>query len=211
MSESYTATNTELPEYQIFSVLRKGEQEPIGPYSQEELLHLLQEGRVASSDQVFYPELDGWKPISQVFDFHKQIANVEDHGQDQQMLSTAFAHVDTRSESEESILYIATQHFPAKGLTAAVRLTAPKSIVLTNQRFCIVKHRMLAEIKMEDYHFEQVASTTAETDDRHDTGVFRIQLKSGDEIKVDRIPVRQLNRLEELSNSILSGEIEITE
>ncbi|MFT5466616.1 MAG: hypothetical protein ACI8UO_001716 [Verrucomicrobiales bacterium] len=203
MSNPDTATEAELPEHQIFSVLRKGEKEPIGPYSQRILLQLLQEGRVATSDKVYYPELDGWKPISQVFDFHQKISNVDDHGQDQQMLSAAFSLVDTRSESEESILYIATQHFPAKSLTATVRLTAPKSLVLTNQRFCIVKHRLLGEIQMEDYYFEQVSSVNAEIDGRHDHGVFRILLKSGTEIKADRIPVRQLNRLEELTNSFL--------
>lgn len=206
MSEPTRAIETELPEYQIFSVLRKGEQEPIGPYSQGQLLTLLREGRVAASDLVKYPEIEDWRPISQVFDFQEQI-NFEDHGQDKRMFEAAFTTVDHRSEPDESIYYIATQHFPAMSLTAAVRLTAPKSLALTDHRFCVLKHRMMGDIEMDDHPLEQVDSVSVELANKGDHGVFRIHLKSGEDVKIDRIPVQQLLPLEEKALLILNGEL----
>jgi hypothetical protein len=40
----------ELPEYQIFHVLRDGDSEPCGPYSQDQLLLLLNANSVSRSD-----------------------------------------------------------------------------------------------------------------------------------------------------------------
>lgn len=199
------SADSELPEFQIFSVLKKGTEEPIGPYSQNELVELLNSEQIAPSDFVYYPELDGWKPISKVFDFHQRIANFEDHGQDKKMLAEAFAFLTDRSEPEESIFYIAVQHFPAMSLTAAVRLTAPKSLALTDHRFCILKHKHMGGIGIDEYPIEQIAATSTRIDGHTHHGVFSILLKSSERVEVDKIPEAQIERLEHLAASILEG------
>ena len=66
-------------------------------------------------------------------------------------MAESFALVDTRSEPEEEIYYIAVQHMPALSLTAAVRLTSPKALVLTNHRFCLVSHKLMGNLELKEY------------------------------------------------------------
>ncbi len=188
----------ELPEYQIFSVLRQGQEEAIGPYSQDQLVELLNEGEISSSDFVFYEGLDGWKPISEVFDLHETIANFQDDGQDQQLVSEAFGQLSNGLAPEEDIFYIAVQDLPAIPLTGRVRLTSPLSVAITNQRICIIHHKIGGKLEFENYRYDDVcdAAKRIKYDDKK--GTFSILLHSGERVNVEKIPAAQLDRLESL-------------
>ena len=68
----------ELPEHQIFHILKQWGQESIGPYSQIQIGQLLNEGQIEASDYVYYPELSGWEPLSRVFELHQQLSSFGD-------------------------------------------------------------------------------------------------------------------------------------
>jgi len=195
----------ELPEHQIFHVLRKGEQKSIGPYSQDELVEFLNSGQIKTSDLVYYSKLDDWQPLSQVFDLHQGVSNHGEEGQDPVIVSETFAFVDLRSEPGEEIYYIAVQNFPAVSLTATVKLRSPKSLVLTNWRFCIVKPRLLGNTVLEEFPLEQIESTDVQIKEGSKDGTFEIVSKSGVVAPVDQIPVAQLEKLEEIAASLLTG------
>lgn len=195
----------ELPEYQIFHILRKGEQKSIGPYSQDELVELLNSGTVKTSDLVYYSKMDDWQPLSQVFDFHQKVTNYGEEGQDPDIVSESFAFVDLRSEPGEEIYYIAVQNFPAVSLTATVKLRSPKSVVLTNWRFCIVKPKLLGETALDEFPLEQIESTDIRIEEGNEDGIFEIISKAGAVAPVDQIPTSQLAKLEEIGASLLSG------
>jgi len=195
---------SELPEHQIFHILRNGEEEPIGPYSQDELVELLNTEQIRASDYVYYPELTGWKPLSQVFDFHQQISNFNDEGQDPQIVAETFSFIEKRSEPNEEVYYIAVQQMPALStLTAAVKLSAPKSIILSNWRFCILSQKLMGSVDFQEYPIEQIEGSIKKIKAGANLGTFNIVLKSGDWVGIDRIPVAQLERLEHLSYTIL--------
>ena len=193
----------ELPEHQIFHILRKGDQEPIGPYSQNEIVELLNNSDVKSSDYVYYPELSGWKPLSQVFELHQKVTHFGDEGQDPDVVTQSFNYVDNRSEPDEEIYYIAVQHMPALSLTAKVKLTTPRSIVLTNHRVCVIHQKLMGDTEMDEYPLEQVESALKKIKSNAENGQFNIVLKSGNWVEVEKIPSAQLDRLEHLAGTLL--------
>ena len=198
---------SELPEHQIFHILRNGEQEPIGPYSQNELVELLNQEQIRADDYVYYPELEGWKPLSQVFDLHQEVANFGDEGQDSHVVSECFNFINSRAEPGEEVYYIAVQELPALSLTAAVRLTSPKSMILTNCRFCILNPKMMGSIEFEEYPIDQISGGIKKLKGNRDTGIFNIVLKNGDWVELDKIPLAQLERMEHLAEVILNGTV----
>ncbi len=198
-----TNESIELPEYQIFHILRRGQQEPIGPYSQDQLVSLLNDGHIHASDYVYYPELAGWKPMSQVFEMHERITNFADDGQDPQVVADSFATVNSHLLDNEQIYYVAVQQQPALSLTAAVRLTSPKSVVVTSHRICVLNPKLIGDVDFTDYPLEQVNGGIKRLPSSDsDAGIFNIVLKSGEWVEIDKIPAYQLDRLEQLVSEI---------
>ena len=85
----------ELPEHQIFHILKQGEQESIGPFSQVQIGQLLNSGQIKASDYVYYPELSGWETLSQVFELHQKLNSFGDEGQEPHIVDQSFALVDS--------------------------------------------------------------------------------------------------------------------
>ncbi len=195
----------ELPEHRIFHILRKGETESIGPYSQKELLNLIRENSISAHDWVFYSALKDWTPLSDVFEFHQRLTSFGDEGQDPEMVSEIYNFIDLRSEPDESIYYIAIQRFAATDLTATVKLRLPKAVVLTNTRFCIVFNKLVAETTFDDYPVEQIKSTGITIEPGKSTGVFEIHLRNGTAVGVNLIPSAQLVKLQEISEDLLAS------
>ena len=57
----------------LFSVLRRRDDETLGPMTQSELLEKLRLGEVDKSDMVFFEGSPGWEPIEEVFEIHEQL------------------------------------------------------------------------------------------------------------------------------------------
>lgn len=194
----------ELPEYQIFHVLRIGEQDPIGPFSQNQLVELLNEKTIKANDYVYYPELTGWKPLSQVFDLHQRITNFGDDGQDPQVVADSFTYVTNHGEPDEEIYYIAVQHTPAMSLTAAVHLASPRSVILTSSRVCVITPKLIGEDKFEEYPIEQIERGLKKIKSDSEHGLFNLVLKNGDWVEIDRIPAAQLTHLVKLTEELIA-------
>ena len=193
----------ELPEHQIFHILKRGEQEPIGPYSQIQIGQLLNAGQIRASDYVYYPELSGWQVISRVFELHQQLNSFGDEGQDPRIVDDSFALVDSRSGSEENIYYIAVQHIPLLKVTAAVTLTGPKSIVLTDHRIWVITPKVMGDTDFEEYDHHQIERVMKRLPQNQADGTFIIALRSGDLIETGKIPGPQLERLEQIASDFI--------
>lgn len=193
----------ELPEHQIFHILKQGAQEAIGPYSQIQIVQLLNEGQIQASDFVYYPELSGWELLSKVFELHQQLVNFGDEGQEPHIVDQSYSLVDSTSQPEERIYYIAVQHFPLRRVTAAVKLTAPKSIVLTDLRICVLAPKLMSDTDLFEYHYEQIESVMKKVPRDEDEGTFIIVLHSGEWVETGKIPRPQLELLEKISRDFL--------
>lgn len=194
----------ELPEHQIFHILKRGEEEPIGPYSQIQIGQLLNSGQIKSSDYVYYPQLSGWQLISKVFELHQQLTNFGDEGQEPSVVNESFTFVDSRSGPEEQIYYIAVQHMPLLKVTAAVKLTGPKSIVLTNHRVCVITPKLMGDTDFEEYDHYQIERVMKKLPMDKEDGSFIIALRSGDWVETSKIPRPQLERLEQIAGDFLA-------
>lgn len=193
----------ELPEHQIFHILKQGEEEAIGPYSQIQIGQLLNAGQIEASDYVYYPELSGWETLSRVFELHQELSNFGDDGQEPHIVDQSFALVDSLSEPNESIYYIAVQHIPLLKVTAAVKLTGPKSIVLTDHRIYILTPKLIGDTELNQYHHKQIERVIKRLSQDEDEGTFIIALRSGDWIETNKIPRRQLERLDQIAREFL--------
>ena len=194
----------ELPESLIFHILKKGATEPIGPYSQDQIVELLNSGEISSTDMVFYPALTEWAPLTEVFDLVQEVNTHGSEGQDPEIVAESFSSVEKRLEENEEVYYIAVQDFPAVSLTSSVRLRAPQSIILTNKRFCIIHPKLIGEALFEEFLIEDVEITEVEMEEGEDNGVFKIVPRYGDAGKVDRIPAAQLNLLSTVSADLIA-------
>lgn len=202
----------ELPEHQIFHILKRGEEESIGPFSQLQIGQLLNSGEIKSSDYVYYPELTGWQVISRVFELHQQLSSFGDEGQEPQTVSESFTLVDSRSGPEEHIYYIAVQHIPLLKVTAAVKLTGPKSIVLTDQRIYVITPKLMGDADFEEYDHNQIERVMKRLPRDQQDGTFIIALRSGDWVETGKIPGPQLERLEQIASDFLEeGQAEAVE
>lgn len=193
----------ELPEHQIFHVLRQGETEPIGPYSQNQLVELLNEEAIRANDFVYYPELSGWTSLSQVFDLHQRIANFDDEGQDPHVVSESFALVSELCQPGENIYYVAVQHVPALSLTAAVKFTSPKSFVVTDLRIFVITPKFMSPPQTQEYTIEEIEKVIKRVGGKD--GKFILVLKSGEWIEIEKIPADQLERAETIVEELISG------
>lgn len=203
------SSTEELPEHQFFHIIRQGEQDAFGPFSQTQLVELLNAGHIKSEDWVYYDALPDWTPLSEVFDLHERVINYGEEGQDPQVVEAAFGFVTGRSEPGEEIYFIATQHQPALSLTAAVLLSSPSAIVLTNHRVCIIKQKVIGESEMDDYSIELIKEGIKRIKVGDKVGKFNLVLKSGEWVEIGKIPIAQLDRLEELTNAVISGEVNV--
>ncbi len=193
-------TTAELPEYQIFSILRTGEEDPIGPYSQNQIVQLLNDGDVLASDLVYYEALGDWKPLGEVFDLHQAIANFEDDGQDKALVAQVFAQLSDFTAEGEEIYYIAVQDKPA------IRLKGPAVVTATDQRLCVAHQKLNGKLDFDVYYWTDIHIATARRKLGEHLGVFSILLRSGERIEIDRIPEVQLGKLEQLANDFNSDD-----
>lgn len=194
------------PSEPIFHILRNGEQDPSGPYSQNDLAVMIGEGQVRSFDYVFYPDLPGWTPISQVFDIESGNSAFETEGQNADSVAECVEFVKSRITPEEHIHYVAVQKMPAAlGLTTAIHLTHPRSMVLTSQRIFIIHHKVLGTVEFDEFPLNQIASVSQTVKEGKDTGSFNIELKQQDDVDLGRLPIAQLGRMEDIATKLMAG------
>jgi len=187
--------DAELPEYQIFSILRQGEEEPIGPYSQNQIVRLLNEDVIRPSDLIYYEDLGAWKPIRDVFEIHEGISNFVDEGQDKVIVGEVFRGIQQLFGEHEHVFYIAVQE---KG---PIHLGGLSAIALTASRLLVAHHKS-GKLELEAHLWPNVGNAYLNRKAGQALGAFHVDLYSGTSFDIERIPQMQLERLEQIANEI---------
>ncbi len=181
----------------LFSILRRGERDPIGPFSETELLKLFNDGQVGQEDMVYYDGIGEWRPIHEVFEVQEQISHFVDDGQDTQKVGIAFREVSNVVGAGESIYYIAVQ-------AKAGLLSKTKQCVIITDRhlFLMVDKRVGYELEA---HPWKAVTNTLMRDESRGLGTFSILLGGEKRTDVCHIPLKQVQRLFQLSQEMKGG------
>ncbi len=180
-----------------FSILKRGERDPRGPYNQDELLQLLNADEIGVNDLVYYDGIGEWKPIHEVFEVQEQISHFVDDGQDTQRVGIAFREVSNVVVPGESIYYIAVQ---AKvGLLSKTKLCV---IVTDRHLFLMTENRRGYELEA---HPWPSVTNTLMRDEGKGLGTFSILLGAERRVDVSHIPLKQVHRLFQLSQEMKEG------
>lgn len=193
MSDAEAAPTTGI----LFSILKRGERDPLGPYSEEDLLALLNAEQVSIHDYVYYDGIGEWKPIHEVFEVQEQITHFVDDGQDTQRVGIAFREVSNVVGKGESIYYIAVQ---AKvGLLSKTK----QCVILTDRHlFIMTENRKGYELEA---HPWKAVTNTLMRDEGKGLGTFSILLGGERRSDIAHIPLKQVHRLFQLSQEMKDG------
>jgi hypothetical protein len=177
-----------------FSILKRGEPDSRGPFTEQNILAQLNAGEITSEDMVFYEGLGEWKPIGEVFEIQEQISHFVDDGQDKQKVAAAFREVFNVVGSDEDIFYIAVQ--AKAGLLSKIK----QCVILTDTHlFMLHEKRVGYELEA---HLWKTVTNTLMRDEGRGLGTFSILLGGEKRVDVCHIPLRQVQRLFQLSQEI---------
>lgn len=177
-----------------FSILKRGEPDSRGPFTEQDILAQLNAGEITSEDMVFYEGLGEWKPIGEVFEIQEQISHFVDDGQDKQKVAAAFREVFNVVGSEEDIFYIAVQ-------AKAGLLSKTKQCVIVTDTHLFMLHEKRVGYELEAHLWKTVTNTLMR-DEGRGLGTFSILLGGEKRVDVCHIPLRQVQRLFQLSQEI---------
>ncbi|MBL9153076.1 MAG: DUF4339 domain-containing protein [Verrucomicrobiales bacterium] len=197
MSETESTENAGEPEEILFSVMRRGEAEPSGPHTQEEILQMLNDGLVAADDFVFYEGMADWQPIEEVFEIQEQISHFIDDGQDREKVAECFREVSRVLASGEDIYYIAAQE--KAGLLSKARTC----VIMTNKRLFLL-HERRGGNELESYRWDAVTNTLMK-DEGHGLATFSVLLHREKRLDVPHLPLAQVHRLFKLFQELSDG------
>lgn len=181
----------------MFSILRRGEQEPIGPYSEHDLLQLLNNGDISKEDMVFYEGLGEWKAIHEVFDVQEQISHFVDDGQDTARVGVAFREVSAVVGGTEQIYYIAVQ-------AKAGLLSKSKQCVVVTEKHIFLMNEKRVGFELEAHPWKSITNTLMR-DEGKSLGTFSILLGGEKRMDICHIPLKQVQRLFQLSQEMKEG------
>lgn len=177
-----------------FSILKRGETEPQGPLGENDILQKLNEGEITSEDMVFYEGLGEWKPIGEVFEIQEQISHFVDDGQDTQKVAIAFREVSNVVGRAEDIFYIAVQ-------AKAGLLSKTKQCVVVTDSHVFILHEKRVGYELEAHLWKTVTNTLMR-DEGRGLGTFSILLGGEKRVDICHIPLKQVQRLFQLSQEI---------
>jgi hypothetical protein len=129
-----------------FYIGRDGQQ--YGPYSQSQILEMLQLGQVGKKDLVYYEGLGNWMPLDTVFEVEEQLHHLMDEGQEHEVVAEVYRHVDPLLSSGEKMFYIAHQK-------KKLMRPRPGAAVATDRRVIFFSHT-LTGTSIEDCAWGQI-------------------------------------------------------
>lgn len=181
----------------LFSILKRGERDPRGPYTEEDLLALLNTDEIGINDFVYYDGIGEWKPLHEVFDIQEQITHFVDDGQDTQRVGIAFREVSNVVGQGESIYYIAVQS--KVGLLSKTK----QCVILTDRHlFIMTENRKGYELEA---HPWKAVTNTLMRDEGKGLGTFSLLLGGERRTDIAHIPLKQVHRLFQLSQEMKEG------
>jgi len=181
----------------LFSILRRGERDPIGPFTETDLLKLFNDGQVAQDDMVYYDGIGEWKPVHEVFEVQEQISHFVDDGQDTQKVGIAFREVSNVVGAGESIYYIAVQ--AKAGLLSKTK----QCVVITDRHLFLMTDKRVG-YELEAHPWKSVTNTLMR-DEGRGLGTFSILLGGEKRTDVCHIPLKQVQRLFQVSQEMKEG------
>jgi Bacterial PH domain/GYF domain 2 len=159
-----------------------------GPYTEEHLLALLQQGSISKRDLIFYEGMAEWQPLEEIFEVEEALRYDLHDGQDPTVIVDVYQQVNGIISSHEEILYVA--HQKPKMLKHK-----PDAVVLTNERVIIMRQG-LGGSRIEDYQLRDILSTQMKEGIMGTT--FTLLDRNNHVIQVDDLPKPQLERLLQL-------------
>lgn len=181
----------------LFSILKRGERDPRGPFTEEDLLALLNADEIGINDFVYYDGIGEWKPLHEVFDIQEQITHFVDDGQDTQRVGIAFREVSNIVGQGESIYYIAVQ--AKAGLLSKTK----QCVILTDRHlFLMTENRKGYELEA---HPWKAVTNTLMRDEGKGLGTFSLLLGGERRTDIAHIPLKQVHRLFQLSQEMKEG------
>lgn len=174
-----------------FSILRQGSTDPGGPYSEDQILQMLNENLITKKDYVFFQGLSDWRPLEDVFEIHEKINHFIDDGQDKYKLGEAFREVNNVLTPNEEIYYIAVQN--RVGILTKTR----QCVIITNKHLYHLTEKRVG-YELEAHNWSSISNTKMQ-DDKKDAGTFSFLINNERRVDVPSIPMPQVRRLFELS------------
>lgn len=178
----------------MFNVLRRSDDQTLGPMPQEDLLEMLRVGEVERTDLVYFEGSPGWEPIEEVFEIHEQLRHFVDDGQDRMVVADSYREVSEVLASGEEIFYIAVQE--KSGFLSRQK----NSIILTGRRLLLL-HRRRGGMELEGYPWTEVTNTLMR-DDGGSLGTFSFLVGLEKRVDLPHIPLQQVRRLFQLSQEL---------
>ncbi len=201
MSENETpdaaAAAPQEPDQLQYSIMRRGEETALGPFTIDEVFARLRDGEIANQDFVYYEGMADWAPIEEVFEVQEQISHFVDDGQDRDRVADSFQAVTPLLATGEDIYYIAVQE--KTGLLSKQKVT----LVMTNKRLFILHHKR-SGFELESHRWDSVTNTLMK-DEGNGLATFSVLLNRETRLDIPHLPVAQVRRLFQLSQEL--GEI----
>lgn len=191
---SASDTESSEPGELLFSVLRRDEEEPSGPFTQEDVLRMLQNGELERQDFVYHDGMLEWQPIDQIFDIQEQISHFVDDGQDHGKVAEVFREISELLAAGEDIYYIAVQE--KTGLLSK----AKACVILTNKRLFVL-HEKRGGFELESHQWTAVSNTLMK-DEGKGMATFSVLLGHEKRLDVPHLPNAQVHRLFQLSQEL---------
>lgn len=163
-----------------------------GPYDQDQLLTLLNDGQLSRKDLIFYEGLGEWKPLEDVFEVEEALMHFMDEGQEPDVVAEVYQHVTQVISSHEQIFYIAHQK-------RKLMKTRPDAVVVTNERVIFIR-QSLGGSRVEDHQWKDVISVEMKEGLMGTT--FSVLDRNDHIIQVDDLPKPQLEKLCKLAQEM---------
>ncbi|MEO0447194.1 MAG: hypothetical protein AAF191_14060 [Verrucomicrobiota bacterium] len=197
-SETRLWRELDLPEYQHFFLFRKCDEETFGPFSQSQIVRLLNEGKIHRSDLVSYNELGRWERLDRIFDFHDQVAGRDDDAQeDRRLIDQAFFQLVAEVRPDENFYEITVQ--PGGSWLQP----HPRFAAVSDEGVWLGK--LGPQSKVARFRWEEIHRVRASYPKKWDQGGLMVLLKTGEMAGIERgLPRRSLQRLVDVAQDFLS-------
>lgn len=176
-----------------FLIFKDNEQH--GPYEEQHLLQMLQDGAISRKDLVYHEVTGEWLPLEQIFEVEEALTHSMNEGQDPAVVVEIYQQMNGLISSHEQIFYIA--HQKPKMLKHK-----PDCVVVTNERL-IINRQGLSGSRVEDYQWKDILSVQMSEGLMGTT--FKILDRNDRIIQVDDLPKPQLERLCQLAQEVRAG------
>lgn len=173
-----------------FLVYQNGQQ--LGPFVQEQVLGMLQQGQLGKKDLIYYEGLGDWKPIEEVFEIEEQLSHFMNEGQEPEIIADVFRHLEPMLGQDEEIYYIGHQK-------RKLMRPRPDAAIITNRRLILMR-QSLTGITFEDCQWRNVVSV--HTKEGLMGANFGVLDPNDHLVEVEDIPKEQIARLSQLAQEM---------